>query len=329
MIETANRGSKNGISEALVKQRRGGELNGIMRVCLEEGTFDGRFKEMMDGFKPLQSMRKVILANMSDKTWLDASDKTAQAMLEKRPEILKNMCTRFCRLTGELGWSEETTEKYANVIIPMLDVSERSAYTYYGHQFRSMEYAQIVMDKLGVEGKTKPRILLGVMTHDIGKTAIPNDLLRKVELEDFELSLIRTHPRKGTEILSGVFGAVGGVEWKDAQIVLETVLSHHEHFGNNGYPRNINGYEIPFGGRIAALADSFDSMTSVRKYRRQKNLKHALKEMEMKFGRSVDPMIGRAFLEAANDEKTKKEITMIMEDGGGVFKLASCVHRRS
>lgn len=258
-------------------------------------------------------LKETILKNIADKTWRDASNETIQAMMKNRPKVLSEMYRQFYKLAEEMGWSKETAEKYANIIVPFLDISERAGYTYYGHQFRSMKIAGIILDEMGIEGKQKAEIMLGMLVHDIGKAGVSDEVLRGTKLTEE----IKTHPTKGKEILSSIFEMMGGVSKEDANKIMDIALSHHENLSGTGYPRGLKGEEIPFGVRVAALADSFEAMTAGRKYQASNTFQQAVEIVTKKFRLQLDSKIVEGFLNALKDEKIKNEVFEIIREGGG------------
>jgi HD-GYP domain-containing protein (c-di-GMP phosphodiesterase class II) len=98
------------------------------------------------------------------------------------------------------------------------------------------------------------------LMHDIGKIAIPKDVLSKHSpLDEAEWSLMRTHPEMGLTLLDGT--------WQSSREVL-AILYHHERLDGSGYPYGLRGESIPIEARIVAVADTYDALTSDRPYRR-------------------------------------------------------------
>ncbi len=99
---------------------------------------------------------------------------------------------------------------------------------------------------------------VGLMLHDVGKVAIPSEILNKPgRLDDEEMAVVRSHPLAGVELLSS--DAV-------SPLVKAVVRSHHERWDGGGYPNGLSGTDIPHFARIAAVADVFDAVTSERPY---------------------------------------------------------------
>ena len=105
------------------------------------------------------------------------------------------------------------------------------------------------------------RLALAARLHDVGTVAVPDRLLLKGGvLDEHELWVMQSHCQAGYEILSGSSSPV-------LQLAAEIALTHHEWFDGCGYPRGLSGSDIPLVGRIAAIADVFDALTSERPYR--------------------------------------------------------------
>jgi putative two-component system response regulator len=137
--------------------------------------------------------------------------------------------------------------------------------------------------------------LLGpaVALHDIGKIAIPDSILRKPgSLTSDEFAVMQTHTTIGAQMLAGS-------EFPVLQTASTTALTHHERFDGAGYPRGLAGEEIPIEGRIAAVADVFDALTSDRVYRPAFAPEVALEMMREESGKQFDPVVLGVLLDSA------------------------------
>ncbi len=132
-------------------------------------------------------------------------------------------------------------------------------------------------------------IARGAFLHDIGKMAIPDDILGKPgKLTDAEMSVMREHAYLGYKMLSKIpFLAEAA----------EIVHSHQERYDGSGYPRKLKGNQIPLGARIFSIADTLDAMTMDRPYRPAQTFEAARKEIQLWSGRQFDPAIVEVFLE--------------------------------
>ena len=132
------------------------------------------------------------------------------------------------------------------------------------------------------------RIRLAARVHDLGKIAVPDEVLRKHgRLTDEEFALMKKHPATGAEILS---------KFPEYRWGRELVLSHHERIDGLGYPRGLSGDAIPLGARIIAVADSWDAMTSDRPYREALDQKMAMAELVRGRGTQWDSGVVAAFM---------------------------------
>lgn len=132
------------------------------------------------------------------------------------------------------------------------------------------------------------RLYLAGLLHDIGKIGVDESVLCKNgKLTDEERACIQRHPAIGAGILRGI---------KQMRDIVPGVLCHHERIDGKGYPKGLQGEEIPLSARIIGLADSFDAMTSKRVYRNAMTIECALEQIEKGLGTQFDEKIGRIFL---------------------------------
>ena len=125
------------------------------------------------------------------------------------------------------------------------------------------------------------------MLHDIGKITISDSILDKVPpLTDLDWTDIKRHPEVGYSILSGV---------NDYAMLAEYVLAHHERWDGSGYPRGLEGDEIPIHARIIAIADAYDA--SDRPYRKAMSHADAMEEMKTCAGSQFDPYLAKDFVD--------------------------------
>ena len=128
--------------------------------------------------------------------------------------------------------------------------------------------------------------------HDIGKIGISDKILQKDgKLSDEEFAEIKRHPVIGANIVQQVQG------FTDMDAVIEGIMFHHERYDGRGYPKGISGDTIPLFGRIIAVADAFDAMTSNRPYRRGMAFDKALTIIENGRGSQWDPEFASIFVE--------------------------------
>ena len=125
--------------------------------------------------------------------------------------------------------------------------------------------------------------------HDVGKIAIPDSvLLKPARLTEEEYSLIKTHVRRGAEMLTHSRSPL-------LQVAERIALTHHEWWDGDGYLEGLRGEEIPLPGRIVAIADVFDALTHDRPYKQAVPVDQALSEIRSLSGRQFDPQVVEAF----------------------------------
>lgn len=190
--------------------------------------------------------------------------------------------------------NEELERAYLDTIgILRQTVEAKDPYTR-GHSDRVSEYSVLIGKKLGLDEKTLHILKIGGLFHDIGKIGIPDSiLLKESKLSDEEYSQIKNHPMIGVHMLG------------DAAIftdILPIVKHHHERYDGRGYPSQLVGDDIPYVARIAAVADTFDAMTSKRSYRDSLPIDVVRAEIERCSGSQFDPNIAKVFLDIMNND---------------------------
>lgn len=157
-----------------------------------------------------------------------------------------------------------------------------------GHSERVAYMATRLGEAIGLDTETTQRLHIAGLVHDVGKIGVPEAVLCKPgRLTDEEFSLIKLHPEIGHRILKDI---------PQLADVLPGVLSHHERWDGKGYPHGIKGEAIPMFGRLIAIADSFDAMSSTRTYRSALDRDKVLTEIEKCGGTQFDPQLSRFFV---------------------------------
>src|SRR3954466_8308497 len=161
-----------------------------------------------------------------------------------------------------------------------------------GHSIHVSHYSVVIARELNLDDELLRQIELGGHVHDIGKIGVREDVLNKPgKLTDAEYEHIMTHPVVGWRILAPLLG--------ETPLALNIVRSHHERFDGRGIPDRLAGEAIPFEARIAAVADSFDAMTSDRPYRPDgMSLDAAVAEIVRCSGTQFDPRVVQAIVKA-------------------------------
>ena len=166
-------------------------------------------------------------------------------------------------------------------------VDARDAYTG-SHSYMVGELSARVAKRMGLESEQVELARLAGSLHDLGKLAIPEEILRKPgPLNEAERLVLERHPQIGFRMLDSL-----GVE-----PVASWVLHHHERWDGDGYPDRLGGEAIPLGSRILFVADAYDAMTTDRVYRSKLSHERAISELERCAGTQFDPEVVAALLE--------------------------------
>ena len=190
---------------------------------------------------------------------------------------------------------ESAREMYVATMKSLAHVVEAKDPTTRGHLDRTAHYGLALARVVDPELAERPEVAYGFFLHDIGKVGIPESILCKTgPLTELEWVVMRSHPNQGARIVEPIPFMGEAVE---------IVRSHHERYDGGGYPRGLEGEEIPLAARIFAIADSFDAMTSDRPYRSALSMDEAVAEIRAGSGTQFDPMCVEAFegLTAADD----------------------------
>ena len=158
------------------------------------------------------------------------------------------------------------------------------------HIIRIGQYCSMIAEKLGLAKEFIETIYYAAPMHDIGKIGIPDKILLKPgKLSHVEFETIKTHPQIGARLLSRS-------KSKILQMAHEIALNHHEKFNGKGYPNQIKGKDIPMSGRITAIADSFDALTSKRPYKDPYPPEVTLDILKKERGEHFDPDVLDVFV---------------------------------
>ena len=158
------------------------------------------------------------------------------------------------------------------------------------HTKRVGRRSGVIAEAMGLDPEFVESIRLTAPLHDVGKIGIPDSILLSSErLTPDQVEVMKTHCAIGHALLSGT-----GVPLLD--LAAEIAVSHHERWDGKGYPLGLSGEEIPLSGRIVAVADTYDALTSARPYKKAWRRAEALEEIEANAGLQYDPRVVEVFL---------------------------------
>ncbi len=158
-----------------------------------------------------------------------------------------------------------------------------------GHSPRVTELTLLLARALGLPEDELVHIRRGALLHDIGKMAIPDEILRKgSDLTEAERAVVLQHPSISYELLAPI---------PYLQKALEIPYCHHERWDGQGYPRGLKGEQIPLSARIFIVADVWDSLRSDHLYRKAWSIDKTLDYMRAQAGLIFDPAVLQVFLD--------------------------------
>ncbi len=204
---------------------------------------------------------------------LNKPNASFQAEDAQMMRILANQASAFLQV---VEMYESTGELFLGVIKSLVTAIDANDPYTHGHSQRVSDYSVLIARELGLDDTTVNDIRIGSLLHDIGKIGIPDSiLLKKGTLNIEEMDLIREHPRTGVNILSQV---------RFLEPICPAILEHHERLDGSGYPAKLTDKQISWMGRIVAVADVYDAMTSNRPYRQAISAQEVLSYLHEKSG---------------------------------------------
>ncbi|MGB2696893.1 MAG: HD domain-containing phosphohydrolase [Candidatus Zixiibacteriota bacterium] len=185
---------------------------------------------------------------------------------------------------------EDLKEAYLNTLTALANAVEaRDLYTR-GHTERVWYMAGSLATQMNWGEEKIQEVRMGSILHDIGKIGVPDAILnKKGPLNKQEFEIMKSHTTQGVTILEGI---------EFLKPAHPYVLYHHERYDGEGYPEGLKGEDIPMEGRLMAVVDTFDAITSERPYRKRRDLLRGVREIKDNSGTQFDPFVVEIFLEA-------------------------------
>lgn len=203
-------------------------------------------------------------------------------------EAVQAALAAFLAQYEPLSPQESTSQAQLEQTMKLFQALGAKRYETMQHCTRVAAYSTLFGEAAGLGGEQLQALQLGALLHDIGKVAIPrNVLLKPAGLDEREWRVMRTHPRIGFELLSSLPGM---------REAAEIVYSHHERYDGKGYPRELKGAEIPLLSRMFSIVDTVDAITCNRSYREARDFETAAAELKKAGGTQFDPELVDLFL---------------------------------
>lgn len=216
-------------------------------------------------------------------------DVTMYPLRNNNEEIVEYMCIRH-DITQIEKLHDELEDTQREIIYKLGELGECRSSETGQHVKRVAEYSKLLAIKIGLDEKDVNRLFMSSPMHDIGKVGIPDSILNKNgKLDSAEWEVMKTHAQIGYEILRTSKREI----LQSAAIVSYT---HHERWDGSGYPLGLKGEDIHIFGRITAIADVFDALTSERVYKKAWPLEDVLKLFNEEKGKHFDPNLIDVFM---------------------------------
>lgn len=225
---------------------------------------------------------------------------TMYPLKNNNEEIVEYMCIRH-DITQIEKLHDELEDTQREIIYKLGELGECRSSETGQHVKRVAEYSKLLAIKIGLDEKDVNRLFMSSPMHDIGKVGIPDSILNKNgKLDSAEWEVMKTHAQIGYEILRTSKREI----LQAAAIVSYT---HHERWDGSGYPLGLKGEDIHIFGRITAIADVFDALTSERVYKKAWSLEEVLKLFNEEKGKHFDPNLIDVFMNNLDDILEIKE----------------------
>jgi len=181
-----------------------------------------------------------------------------------------------------------------------------------GHSERVSRFSMAIAQRLGLSDDEIEKIRISALLHDVGKIAIDDNILKKPSaLTDDEYEIMKQHPQKGYKIMSQI---------PAMKEFLPGMYMHQEMVNGMGYPQGLKGDEIPLMGKIVAVADTFDAMTTDRPYQKAMKFEDAIARIESFVGTRYDPSVVAALSEACKDGQIRPGVVKLRKPTSSVPK---------
>lgn len=231
---------------------------------------DDRFQELEVKYRTELAMREKKQAE-KEREWLKGRNQMLKDLVQQRTEALERSQLEMLEALTTAG--EHRDGETAQ------------------HTERVGELSKKIALRLGMSEVLAERVRVASKLHDIGKIAIPDEILLKPgKLTEEEYAHMKQHTLLGAQILSKSTSIM-------IRLACQIALSHHERWDGRGYPNGLFGEHIPIEARIVSIADVFDALTHVRPYKRAWSTEDAIAEIQKSSGSQFDPWVVKAFLD--------------------------------
>ncbi len=256
------------------------EINNLPENSLNLNQLKKYAQDLTEVYKSEKEKRKELKAvNQQLMNYADALNKTILELKAANNELKEAYLDTIHRLVLAAEFKDEDTGE---------------------HIMRMSRYSALIAEKLGLTDKEVQNILYAAPMHDVGKIGIPESILLKPgKLNNEEFETMKNHTTIGAKILVNSKAEI-------LQLAQQIAAAHHEKWNGRGYPKGLSGEKIPLAGRIVALADTFDALTTRRPYKDPYPVEVACDILKKERGEHFDPDIVDVFLENIDEILTVK-----------------------
>ena len=222
---------------------------------------------------------------------IDVTSRTELGDLGNSFNVMTDQVERF--ISDLQKSSEENRQLFIGTVKGLAAaIDGKDPYTR-GHSERVSRFSVAIAQRMGINDDEVEKIRISALLHDVGKIGIDDNVLKKpAALTDEEYELMKKHPQKGYKIMSQI---------PAMKEFLPGMYMHHEMVDGKGYPQGLKGDEIPLMGKIVAVADTFDAMTTDRPYQKAMKFEDAVARIESFVNTRYDEGVVAAFTAACRE----------------------------
>ncbi len=287
-------GSWEAINEQLLKKKRPIIINDVKanRIFKRKRLpFSPHEKMLIQSFLavPLQKDRKVVGALI-----VSNKKRPGHAFRKEDQRLISALSNHIAAAVQNARLYERLKSLFLSTVKSLVRAIEaKDAYTR-GHSERVMKYGLAIGRQLKLKGEVLNNLGLSSLLHDVGKIGVREKVLYKPgKLSVRERDKISLHPQIGRDIVENIDGSDG---------IIRGIVEHHERYDGNGYPNRLKGNQISLEGRIIAIADTFDALTTNRPYQKKFTGKEAIFAILKDTSIYFDPKMVRAFIKSFSAE---------------------------
>ena len=232
---------------------------------------------------------------------IEAINRVNGLFTKEDAELLQTLATQAATVLQIAKLYGDANELFLDTIQAMVaSIDAKDPYTN-GHSQRVSDFSVAIGRQLELSPENLHQLRIGALLHDIGKIGVPDHILSKPgRLTEEEVGKMKEHPTIGANIMKNV---------RLLRDELPALAEHHEHIDGTGYPNGLSGGQITLFGRIVAVADVFDALTSIRPYRQPMDVEDVLNRMQHDSGSHFDGSCVQALIKAyvAGEIKTQRD----------------------